>query len=258
MADCEVAEGVGCMTRPVMLRSKPNIAVLVSSLMIIAKGIAPSFGRSLVELTAGENASSCFDPHHRRASAGVLDRRFTLKASLSPVIDVALTRDVVGRNTVVRKVDDRVLPAATSQLGGVISQRLSDTLDVIKKPDLTTDELAHPDGHRIGAVSGATDIEERLHRQHRIDSDVPDPAILPRLLQVSGEVRSFEGLGVVAFPNVRIALGVDFQIEPAFLIETGSLGFVRGLPGSLVVVLASPAALTPAPSFSQRFGDIFN
>jgi hypothetical protein len=54
VADCEVAEGVGCMTRPVMLRSKANIAVLVSSLMIIAKGIAPSFGRSLVELTAGK------------------------------------------------------------------------------------------------------------------------------------------------------------------------------------------------------------
>jgi hypothetical protein len=50
---------------------------------------------------SGENASSCFDPHHRRAGAGVLDWRFTLKASLSPVIDVALTRDVVGRNAIV-------------------------------------------------------------------------------------------------------------------------------------------------------------
>ena len=132
MADCEVAEGVGCMTRPVMLRSKPNIAVLVSSLMIIAKGIAPSFGRSLVELTAGENASSCFDPHHRRASAGVLDRRFTLKASLSPVIDVALTRDVVGRNAIVWQANDRFLPTTASRLAGVVAKRLTNTLDVVE------------------------------------------------------------------------------------------------------------------------------
>jgi hypothetical protein len=108
---------------------KTRWRAITIALMIIAK---PSFGRSLVELTAGENASSCFDPHHRRASAGVLDRRFTLKASLSPVIDVALTRDVVGRNAIVWQANDRFLPTTASRLAGVVAKRLTNTLDVVE------------------------------------------------------------------------------------------------------------------------------
>jgi hypothetical protein len=36
---------------------------------------------------------------------------------------------------------------------------------------------------------------------------------------VLGEIRALECLGVIAFPNVRVALWIDFQIEPALLIE---------------------------------------
>ena len=35
------------------------------------------------------------------------------------------------------------------------------------------------------------------------------------------EVRALKGFGVVAFPNVSVALRVDFKIEPALLIEHG-------------------------------------
>jgi hypothetical protein len=31
-------------------------------------------------------------------------------------------------------------------------------------------------------VSGTANVEERLHWQYRIDGDMPDPALLPRLL----------------------------------------------------------------------------
>ena len=68
-------------------------------------------------------------------------------------------------------------------------------------------------------MPGTADIEECLDRQHWIERDVSDPAVLSRLFQMSGEVGPLEGLSVVAFPDVSVALRVDFQIEPAFLIE---------------------------------------
>jgi hypothetical protein len=45
-------------------------------------------------------------------------------------------------------------PAATSQFVGIEAKRLPDTFDVVKQPNLWPDELAHPNGNRVRAVSG--------------------------------------------------------------------------------------------------------
>jgi hypothetical protein len=68
-------------------------------------------------------------------------------------------------------------------------------------------------------MSRAANVEERLDWRHWIERDVPDPAILPRLLQVLRVVRTFECPGVLAFPDVGITLRVDFKIEPTLFIE---------------------------------------
>jgi hypothetical protein len=215
----KAAERIGGMAEPVMLWPETDVAVLVLALMIVTERIASGFGLFVVEPAARKDATSGFDPHHRCTGAGVLDRRRAFEAGLGPVIDIALAGDVVGRHTVVRQMDHCILPTATSQLGGVISQRLTNAFDVIEQPDLAIDELRNPNRHRVGAVPGAADIEDRPDRQHRIDWNVTDPAILPRLLQMSGEICTFESLGVVALPDVRIALGINFEIEAALLIE---------------------------------------
>jgi hypothetical protein len=106
-----------------------------------------------------------------------------------------LARDVVGRHTVVRQVNDRVLPSTASKLASVIAKGLANAFNIIKQPDLSADKLTNPDGHRVGAVPGAADVEERLNRQHWIERNVTDPAILSCLLQMSGEVGPLERLG---------------------------------------------------------------
>jgi hypothetical protein len=66
--------------------------------MIVAKRITPSFSGAFVEPAARENTSGGLDPHLRGASSGILDRLFTLKAGLLPMVDVAFASDVVRRN----------------------------------------------------------------------------------------------------------------------------------------------------------------
>jgi hypothetical protein len=70
--------------------------------MGVAERVTTSFSRLLVEPTARKNASCGLDPHHCGTSPGVLDRRFTLKAGFSPMIDVAFAGDVVCGNAVMR------------------------------------------------------------------------------------------------------------------------------------------------------------
>jgi hypothetical protein len=48
-----------------------------------------------------------------------------------------------------RQMDDRVLPAATPQLGGVIPRRLTNAFDVIEQPYLSTDKLSYPYCHGV-------------------------------------------------------------------------------------------------------------
>ena len=92
-----MAKGVRGVTRPVVLRPETDVAVLVLSLMVIAKGIASSFSRLRVEPATRKYSACRFDTHHRRASTSILDRISTLKTGFDPVVDVAFARNVVVR-----------------------------------------------------------------------------------------------------------------------------------------------------------------
>jgi hypothetical protein len=95
-----------------MFRPEAYVAFLVLALMVIAKRIASGFRCLLIEPTARKDSTRGLDPHHGGTSTTVLDRRSAFKASLYPVVDVALARDVVVGNAVMRQMNDRVLPAA--------------------------------------------------------------------------------------------------------------------------------------------------
>jgi hypothetical protein len=63
-----------------MIWTETDITVLVLVLGIITERVAPRFGRLLIKPAAGKDSTSGFDPHHRRASTAVLDRRSTFEA----------------------------------------------------------------------------------------------------------------------------------------------------------------------------------
>ena len=84
--------------------------------MVVAERVTTSFGRLLIEPAAREYAASRLNPHHCGNSPRILDRRFTLKACLSPMIDVALASDVVMSNAVMRQPDDRFLPSPDASI----------------------------------------------------------------------------------------------------------------------------------------------
>jgi hypothetical protein len=105
VGDSEIAKGVRGVTGPVMLRPETDVAVLVLSLMVIAKGITTSFSRLLVEPATRKYSTCRFNPHHRRACTSVFDRISTLKTGFNPVIDVPLTGNVVVSHAVMRQAD---------------------------------------------------------------------------------------------------------------------------------------------------------
>src|SRR5271156_7220322 len=98
------------MARPVMIRTKSNVAVFVAAFVVIAERVTSSFSGFLVEPAAWENATSSFYPHHRCAGPGVLDGRVTFEAGLAPVVNIALAGDVVGSHAIVRQADDGLTP----------------------------------------------------------------------------------------------------------------------------------------------------
>ena len=49
----------------------------------------------LVKRASGKNTMSRLDAHHRGAGSGILDGGFTLETGFDPVVNVALSRDVV-------------------------------------------------------------------------------------------------------------------------------------------------------------------
>ena len=74
----------------------------------------------------------------------------------------------------------------------------SNAFNVIQQPDLTAHELCDPDRHRVRTVPCSADVEERLHRQNRIDGNMTDPFLLPCQLKRLGEVGALKSPGVVA------------------------------------------------------------
>src|SRR6476661_7290379 len=117
--------------------------------MVVTERIASRLRRRLIEPTPRQDAPRSLDPHHRRAGAAVLDRVCAFKAGFRPVIDVPLAGDIIGRDAVVRQIDNSFLPAPLSQLMSVISKRLADSFDVVENSNLAAYKLNNPDRHCI-------------------------------------------------------------------------------------------------------------
>ena len=90
------------MARPIVFRAQTNTALLVLTLVVIAKRIASSFSRRLIEPASRKHAPRRFYAHHRGTGSGILDRNAALEAGFGPVIDVTLAGDVVRRHAIVR------------------------------------------------------------------------------------------------------------------------------------------------------------
>jgi hypothetical protein len=101
--------------------------------MVVAERITPSFSRGLVEPTPREDR---LNTHHSRARASVLDWSGAIETGVSPMIHITPAADIVGRYTIMRKVHYCFRPAARPQLTGIITQRLTDTFDVVDEPPI--------------------------------------------------------------------------------------------------------------------------
>src|SRR5262249_17420859 len=79
------------------------------------------------------------------------------------------------------------------------------------------------DQDRLSAkmLPGTADVEERLHRQYGINRNTTNPAFLPRLLELASKVSALESLRVLTLPDMRVALWIKLEIEPALLLENG-------------------------------------
>src|SRR5215469_12791563 len=116
ISDCQIPECICRMARPIVFWAQTDTALLVLTLVVIAKRIASSFSRRVIKPTSRKHAPRSFYAHHRGTGSGILDRSAALEAGFSPVIDVTLAGDVVRRHAIVRQVDDHIVPAAPAQL----------------------------------------------------------------------------------------------------------------------------------------------
>jgi hypothetical protein len=91
-----------------VFRPETEVAFLITPLVIIPKRVASGFSRLLIKPAARENTSCRFNPHHCSAGTAVLDRRRALEVGRDPMINVALARDVVVGDTIMRQMDDPV------------------------------------------------------------------------------------------------------------------------------------------------------
>ena len=88
--------------RPVVFWPETYVAVLIAAFVVITERVTASFSRLLVEPAARENVASRFNAHHCGTGPSVLDRRLTLEAGFSPMIDVSFPGDVVGSHAIMR------------------------------------------------------------------------------------------------------------------------------------------------------------
>ena len=209
------------MARPIVIRPQPNVSLIVAVLMIISQRIAARLGCRRVEPHFREDAAHRLDTQSSRALALVLDRVFTLESRLAQMIDIPLAGDVVLVDAVVRKRADGILPAARPQLVDVVGQHLADALQIIQHKDLLAGELDDPDRHRVRRRAAAAQIPIGPDWQQRIGSHHADTAFRPRIGQLTAEIRSLERACVLAFPDVMITIGVQFQVKLPFFLQHG-------------------------------------
>jgi hypothetical protein len=74
------------MARPIMFWAQTDTALLVLTLVIVAKRVASSFSRRLIEPASRKHAPRGFYAHHRGTGSGILDRNAAIEAGFGPVV----------------------------------------------------------------------------------------------------------------------------------------------------------------------------
>src|SRR5881628_2487855 len=171
------------MTRPVVLWTQANRALVIFSLVIPAQRINPALRCVLIEPARGEVAASSFDTLFRCALALIRhDHHFVLCSPQSRGV-----RDIVHlviRVAIMWQPDLCFLRhvAALAHPFQMRGQRLSYGLVVVKDSYFLADELRDPDRNGIRFRAGAADVKEQSMRHERISSDPADALLEPRLV----------------------------------------------------------------------------
>src|SRR6516225_5980275 len=95
VSDCHIPECICRVARPIVFWAQTDAALLVLTLVVIAKRVASSFSRRFIKPASRKHASRRFYAHHRGTGSGILDRNAALEAGFGPVIVVTLAGDVV-------------------------------------------------------------------------------------------------------------------------------------------------------------------
>src|SRR5215472_8634421 len=104
------------MARPIVFRAQTDTALLVLTLVIVAKRIASSVSRRVIKPASRKHAPRRFYAHHRGTGSGILDRNAALEASFDPVVDVTLAGDVVRRHLKRRLHQSQFLSKTPTQM----------------------------------------------------------------------------------------------------------------------------------------------
>src|SRR5215831_18485202 len=89
LSDCHIPECICRMARPIVFWAQTDTALLVLTLVIVAKRVASSFSR-FIKPASRKHAPRRFYAHHRGTGSGILDRGAALEAGFNPVVDVTL------------------------------------------------------------------------------------------------------------------------------------------------------------------------
>src|SRR5262249_22842268 len=89
VSDRHIPECICRMARPIVFWAQTDTALLVLTLVIVAKRVASSFSR-FIKPASRKNAPRSFYAHHRGTGSGILDRGAALEAGFNPVVDVTL------------------------------------------------------------------------------------------------------------------------------------------------------------------------
>ena len=141
-----------------MFRPKSNMPLFVFLLVVIAQAGNSGLSRFFIEKTERQYAPHSFNPLHCRAGT-LVGYHDDIKSRILKVIAVTLAGDVVGVDTIMRQIANR-MPFAAPQLVDVISQDLSLSFNVVEDVDLVADPLNNPDSHGIGFCSRTSNVEE--------------------------------------------------------------------------------------------------